>query len=244
MSFKEKLFKIIDITEYVFFPKRCCSCGKVIRSDLNFCDECNIENCRIRKPKCYHCGQENSLCGCSTENRKYNMITAPFYYIDEARNSIKNFKFHGYFDNGKFLADEMAKTVKEDFDIGEIDLAIPVSLSKKRRRQRGFSQTNYLTKIVAEKIDVEYRDDILIKIRETPPQAELKAKQRRTNLKDAYKVKDGVDLSGKTVLLCDDVKTTGTTLNECTRMLRKAGAKKIYCLTAAISKNKIIGEKD
>jgi len=177
------------------------------------------------------------MCVCSMENRRYYMITAPFYYIDEARDSIRNFKFYGYFDNGKFLADEMVETAKCDFDLGEIDFAVPVTLSRERKRQRGFSQTDYLTKIIAQKLSLEYRPDILIKYRDTPAQSELKAKQRKVNLKDAYKIKDGVDLSGKTVLLCDDVKTTGATLNECSKMLKKAGVKKIYCLTAAITKN-------
>lgn len=230
--------------KYFFFPRRCYGCGEVVYPDQPFCENCNVEKCRVPYPKCFGCGETKSRCKCSEEEKRYTTITAPFYYENEISNCIKNFKFKGYTDNGDYLADEMIKSISEDFQDIKIDAVVSVALSEKRKRQRGFSQTDYLAEKISEKINVPFCRNALIKVKETIPQVELGGKERKTNLVGTFEVNKDVFLKGKTVLLCDDVKTTGSTLNECAKVLKRAGVKEIVCITAAISKSKITMESN
>lgn len=236
--------KLLSNLLYIFFPRRCVGCGKVVYPNETFCKDCDFEKFRIEYPKCFYCGQENSLCSCSLDERKYDYIFSPFYYDDIISKSIRNFKFKSYLDNGKYFADEMSKLLMKDFDYEQIDVVTNVPMTKKSKRKRGFSQTEYMTKIISENIGKTFEKTCLIKTRETPSQMTLKFRERTTNLKGAFSVSENVDLKSKTVLLCDDVKTTGTTLNECSKALKKAGAKQVVCLTCALTKFKIRGEEN
>ena len=236
--------KVLKSLIYILFPRRCVGCGKVIYPNEKFCEDCDFEKFRIQYPKCFYCGQENNLCSCSLFERKYDYIFSPFYYDDINSKSITRFKYNGHLDNGKFFADEMSRILMKDFDYEQIDVVLNVPMTKKSKRMHGFSQTAYLAKIISKNIDKTFEPLCLIKTRETPSQKNLKFKERITNLKGAFRVSEKIDLKGKTVLLCDDVKTTGTTLNECSKALKRAGAKQVVCLTAAMTKFKIRGEEN
>ena len=104
-------------------------------------------------------------------------------------------------------------------------------MTPKSTAKRGFNQSEVFAKIISKKLNLKFKKNVLRKIRETEPQKSLKAAQRKTNLKGAFKVCKNVE--GKNVLLIDDIITTGVTLKENAKMLYKAGAKKITALTFA-----------
>ena len=232
------------VLKYVLFPRRCVCCSDIIYPTETICDKCDIDRCRVRYPKCIYCGQENSMCGCSEEKYEYNYLLSPFYYENEIRQSIINFKFRPQIENGKFLAHEMSKTLLNDYVGDKIDIIVSVPLTRKRKRTRGFSQTDYLAEHISKYTSIPFRKGTLIKIKETLPQVGLSAKERKTNLIGAFVVDGKYDLKGKTVLLCDDNKTTGTTLNECSKTLKRAGAKSVVGLTAALTKQMLKGEEE
>lgn len=226
----------------VFFPRRCAVCGKVIFPDEVVCDNCDIEKHRIPYPKCNKCGQAEDFCNCGADKLSFEHIITPFYYEGDIRTCIKNFKFKGYYDNGKFLAGEMVRTFEEEYVFEKPDLIVPVPMTKRRKRRRGFSQTDTLARRISEATGIEFSNELLRKTRETPPQVGLDAKERRNNLVNAFAVSENENLKGKTIIVCDDTKTTGTTLHECAKALKRAGAKKVIGLTAALTKNDFRGE--
>ena len=236
--------RLFDKILTVFFPKRCACCRKVLYPDELFCEDCVIDNCRIPRPKCAECGQETALCSCSTDKNSFDRIIAPFYYQNEAKDCIINFKFRNYLDNGEFLAKEMVKAFEEEYVFGKPDVIVAVPLTRRRRNKRGFSQTVVLAKYISGETQIEFKKGLLKKVRETPPQVGLDSKERKKNLVGAFAVAKDVDLKGKTVIICDDNKTTGATLNECAKTLKKAGAKTVIALTAALRKNDFRGEKN
>ena len=237
-----KISKVMNNFSYLFFPKRCACCDEIIYPFETLCKSCKPENCRIPYPKCPKCSQEKDRCDCKDGNFKFDNLLSAFYYKDEISRSVRLFKFNAHTDNGKFLASNMAELLMTDYYYREIDMIASVAMTRRRKNFRGFSQTDYLAKIISKKTGIPFNKNVLIKTRETMPQVGLKAKDRKENLRGAFKTNQKYDLKGKTVLLVDDIKTTGATLNECTKMLKKAGAKKVVCLTAAITKEELKGE--
>ena len=107
---------------------------------------------------------------------------------------------------------------------------------KKKKNQRGYNQSELIAKEIAKKIEnIEYRNDILLKIKNTARQSSLNKEQRKENIKNAYLIKSSNKeyILNKNILIFDDIYTTGSTANECAKMLKEAGAKNIGILTIA-----------
>jgi len=116
-----------------------------------------------------------------------------------------------------------------------VDLIIPIPLTRKRLLERGFNQSLLLAKELGIRTGLKVKGDILIKVKETPPQTSLGSKERRSNLKGAFFLKEPSLVFGKRVLLVDDVFTTGSTLREAFYVLKQAGAKTVMAVTLARS---------
>lgn len=140
--------------------------------------------------------------------------------------AINHLKFHGL----KRLAKPLGKLLL-DFDLSGMDSVVPVPLSIKRLRERGFNQSLLLARVISREKKLPLLIDILFKKKETPPQTGLSGKERLLNLKNAFVVKR--DIRGLRLLLVDDVMTTGATVTECSKQLMKAGAKEVTVLTLA-----------
>jgi len=112
-------------------------------------------------------------------------------------------------------------------------LLIPIPLHKKRERTRGFNQSLLIATALGEKLGMEVRGDILRKTKKTTPQMELSREERLKNMDGVFAVSDTSIVRNRTILLLDDVKTTGATLENAARVLRSAGAKRVWALTVA-----------
>lgn len=113
------------------------------------------------------------------------------------------------------------------------EVILPVPLHRSRLRQRGFNQAVLLGSKISSHLSIPMRSDILLRTKATEPQVELSAAERKLNVKDAFSVKSSEQLIGKRILLIDDVITTGSTMNECAKELKKAGAEMIIATTVA-----------
>jgi ComF family protein len=147
-------------------------------------------------------------------------------YDGALSSAIHIFKFQKI----KRLAKPLGRLLLE-FDLSGIDAIIPVPLSTKGLRERGFNQSLLLAKVVADSKKIPLVMDGLYKEKETRPQLGLSAKERAANLKGAFRAKG--DFKGKKLLLVDDVMTTGATARECSKQLLKAGAETVVVLTLA-----------
>jgi ComF family protein len=114
-----------------------------------------------------------------------------------------------------------------------VDFLVPVPLHRKRKRERGFNQADLLARDLARIKGMKVLDGCLVKVRNVPPQASLEAADREANVRGVYEVKNSATVKGKTLVLVDDVFTTGSTLRECGLALMRAGARDVRALTLA-----------
>jgi len=117
----------------------------------------------------------------------------------------------------------------------EVDMIIPVPLHPRRLKERGFNQSQLLGRVLAEELNIPCDPFALIRTKDTDPQVGLSEKERRKNVRGAFEIDQRREflVRGKTLLLVDDVMTTGATVEECARTLKSAGAEKVYVLTMA-----------
>ena len=114
-----------------------------------------------------------------------------------------------------------------------IDLIIPVPLHKKRRWERGFNQSFEIAREIGRRGGIAFASGALLKVKSTPPQTSLERRERMENVRGAYALGRKNIVAGKVVLLVDDVFTTGSTIGECARVLRRGGAADVRGLTIA-----------
>ena len=214
------MIKIFDYILSLIYPPKCVFCGTVIdKSDI--CEECEKTLPFTKGDSIY---------------QKFPFVDkciSPLYYKDYVRRAVLRFKFAGCSCYSRRLGRIMSECAENNLDCGSIDMVSCIPLSRKRMHDRGYNQAELLAKEISKKVGVEYLPT-LKKIRHNTAQSTIKdSKQRAANVIGAYSVIDAEEVKGKYILLVDDVVTTGSTVSECARILKKSGAKAVYCVTLA-----------
>ena len=234
------LFKsLID----ALLPPRCKLCGKIVSDDDSLCPECFNKINFVTRPYCAHCGQplesvskasKHFLCPNCAQNKLpwFRLARSAFRYEEDSKNLILSFKFYDRTDNAKILAKFMKNAAQDIFDKG-IDLIIPVPLHYTRLFRRKYNQSALLAIELSKLTGIPVEFDGLVRHKKTRPQVEFSGKVRQLNVRNAFSVKRPDDFKGKHILLIDDVLTTGSTLKECAKALKKAHPSSIDLLTAA-----------
>ena len=216
------MIKIFDYILSLIYPPKCVFCGTVIdKSDI--CEECEKTLPFTKGDSIY---------------QKFPFVDkciSPLYYKDYVRRAVLRFKFAGCSCYSRRLGGIMSECAENNLDCGSIDMVSCIPLSRKRMHDRGYNQAELLAKEISKKVGVEYLPT-LKKIRHNTAQSTIKdSKQRAANVIGAYRVIDAEEVKGKYILLVDDVVTTGSTVSECARILKKSGAKAVFCVTLARS---------
>lgn len=217
-------------------------CGKILKENTGLCSDCFAEIHFITEPYCHKCGhpfdflEEHNgklLCGrCLKRQRSvFRLSRSAFAYDESSKNLILSFKFHDKTENAKILAQMMFVAGKDIFAAG-IDVIMPVPLHYTRLIKRRYNQSALLANELSKLSGIRADNMSLIRHKKTRPQVELSGMERQRNVRDVFSVKSPEKVKGRRVLLIDDVLTTGATLRECARALRKAGAKSVDTLTA------------
>lgn len=211
------LHSILDL----FFPRVCGICGRICKEEL--CHNCNRKMNELKRNKKHIYLTKN-----------FDTHLYLFDYQDLIREKILQYKFN----NQIYLYRTFVKIVLNDKKIcgflKNYDIIIPVPIDKKRKRMRGYNQSDLIAKEIAKNIQkITYNGNVLYKIRNTISQSKLNKQQRSYNLKNAYVVKNKHYIYDKKIILFDDIYTTGNTANECSKVLKCAGAKEIAVLTIA-----------
>ena len=214
------MIKFFDYILSLIYPPKCVFCGTVIdKSDI--CEECEKTLPFTKGDSIY---------------QKFPFVDkciSPLYYKDYVRRAVLRFKFAGCSCYSRRLGGIMSECAENNLDCGSIDMVSCIPLSRKRMHDRGYNQAELLAKEISKKVGVEYLPT-LKKIRQNTAQSTIKdSKQRAANVIGAYRVIDAEEVKGKYILLVDDVVTTGSTVSECARILKKSGAKAVYCVTLA-----------
>ena len=230
MSVVEKLLA-------AFYPNRCPCCRRVSGSSLP-CDECepDLKEQLIIGKVCKRCGLGKKNCCCGEYHYLFEGVAAPFYNRDEAQQGIYGLKYSDAPYAAVYFGGEMARTFRLRFPDVNIDFVCVVPCEASELRNKKYDAVEQLGKAVAKELKTPLKLTALKKVRKTEKQHTLSIQKRQTNVKGAYKPTARFD--GKVVLLIDDIKTTGYTLNECSKQLRMAGAEKVYCLTALMTERK------
>lgn len=229
--------KLIDCILNAIYPTRCPCCGEIGDSELP-CEACaeDIENQRLKGKLCLYCGHEKAECECGTYNYLFEGVTAPFYNRGTAQKGIYMLKFSDSAFAARYFGHNMAKVFSERFGDVFADIICTVPPSRGDSKNRAYDKVVLLAKTCSKELGIPLRKNTLKKIRKTAHQHKLSLIERQSNVKGAFKAT--VRLDGKTVLLIDDIKTTGYTLNECAKQLKLAGAERVFCLTALITLNR------
>lgn len=208
----------------ILFPPKCVFCRKVLPPGAE-------PVCR----KCY-AALPRTLFHASQKGQFYSLCLSPLYYEDDVRESLLRFKFNGATGYCKTYGKLMAECIGEQLE-GRYDLISWVPLSKKRLRERGYDQAKLLSDALAAELGGE-SIGTLKKIRHVAKQSTMGSpEKRRANISGAYAAIDSRFIEGKRILLIDDIITSGSTLGECARTLRQAGAAEVLCATVARSRD-------
>lgn len=228
----------------LFFPKFCLGCQK---EGAYLCDDCRALldiaefNYCLCDAKPLRLPPDSKLGKCQRcRDKKLSGLYFALPYKEKilTKKLIYQFKYQPYL---KDLAKTLASILVEHFVISgkntdEIwgnGILIPVPLDKKKLKIRGYNQSEELAKELSKVLQIPMIPDNLVKIKSTKPQMELKKEEREKNLENAFKIKNPEKISGKKIFLVDDVYTTGSTIEECAKILRDAGAKIVWGIALA-----------
>lgn len=228
------------------FPPRCAGCQAW--SKALFCPTCAASLQRVPEPVCACCGQTllskaANLCAeCQVqESRGFEALRSAYLFEGAMRQAIHRFKYEGKTALAEPLAEHLwqflqLSSTRNTIDFAQIELLTPVPLHAWRRYRRGYNQSELLARELSKLSHIPFAP-LVRRVRYTLPQVELGADHRKTNVQDAFAL-DAKSFKqhaseGKSVLLIDDVCTTGSTLRECAQVLKNAGAANVFAITLA-----------
>ena len=200
------------------------------------CSSCAKSLPRIKGTVCIKCGREKDVCTCKGAEMYYESIAAPFYFEGNVRKGVHAFKFRKNPANADAYSYEMSGTIKQMFQNIIFDYITEVPMTKKSVKKRGYYQCSRLAERISKQCSIEYVPGLIIKLYETDTQHNLSYYLRKGNLTGDFDVPEPNLIKDKTILICDDISTSGETLNECAKMLWLYGAKEVYCISIALTK--------
>ncbi len=219
------------------FPKLCLFCGST-SSERKMCEKCLSEMGFIKSPICTVCGLpfpstevSNHLCGkCLVGEFYFDRARSVASYKGVLKEVLHKFKYEGVFSFGGVLSQILVHNFPDD--LSDPDLVVPVPLYLGRLKSREYNQSVILGKALAKYLGVSFDQFLLRRVRDTKPQFEVGGERERlSNVRGAFVVVQPDKIVRRRVLLIDDVFTTGATVSECARVLKKSGAKKIEVIT-------------
>ena len=216
------------------FPSHCYVCNVHLPDPEEYiCPGCLDSLALLPEPFCAECKEikinQEPHRRCNTfSQRAYALLN----YDEKTAILIHKFKYENRMGLGEILAGKLAFRLTQ-VGFCDFDLVAPVPLYHSRKRERGYNQAELIAKVISSINGWLLSAKILKRIRNTQDQTHLSAPERRENVKGAFKVCGGIDITGKKVLLVDDVITTGATLEECARSLKEDGAKSVSACTLA-----------
>lgn len=218
------------------FPSVCCFCGEITAYDRAVCKRCKEALAPISGITCSVCGMERGMCRCAEEPSEFERCIASFYYETEAKAGVLLLKYGELPYIARYLSVYMARQVKRRCAGVRFDLAAAVPMHRLKHRVRGYNQAEALARPLAKRLGIAFERDVLEQVRENEPQHQQKHAKRAQNVAGIYRLGKRTRVRGKTVLLVDDISTTGSTLRECARVLKDGGASMVYCAVFCATK--------
>ncbi|MCI9663433.1 MAG: ComF family protein [Lachnospiraceae bacterium] len=233
-SAKAGFERILDLV----YPKRCVVCDGITEEPKRaVCRGCEGKIVHIRAPFCMKCGKqlqaaEEELCeGCRTKRHFFVQGTALYDYGSMA-DSIFRFKYCGRQEYAAFYGRQLAEQKAMWLGAVRPDALIPVPVHASRRRKRGYNQAELIAAELSKHTGIPVNTTLIVRVRKTLPQKGLGGRERQNNLKKAFKIREN-DVKLKTIVIIDDIYTTGSTIDAMAEVLRTAGIQKVYFMVLA-----------
>jgi len=213
--------KLLKSLVNFIFPPKCIFCNKLldITAMINICPSCYeripFYDSVVRRDNFFleNGGCDKFVCAC--------------HYSGIIKDAIIRYKFFNKPSYCETLAFLLSEKIKEMTNIGDFDIIMSVPLHKNKQNSRGYNQSLLISKYISKIFNIPDVSASLQRVKDTRSQSLLDKEQRRDNVRDAFEVKDMAKVKGRNVLLIDDVLTTGSTLDECSRVLKQSGAKMV-----------------
>src|SRR5262245_9333641 len=225
----------------LLYPATCTICGKSVRAGEYLCNNCEAKIIRIVPPFCETCSEpfEGSItniftcANCAHRTIYFDAAVAAYRGRGIVREIIHEFKYAHQIHLRHLVACWLRAALDDErLRVCHFNIIVPVPLHPARQRERGFNQAGLLAELLSAQTAIRSKP-VLERIRYTTTQTALDRSERMENLHNAFRLRKNADVRGLRVLLIDDVLTTGSTLNECARVLKRAGAISVHAATAA-----------
>lgn len=234
--------RIIEELTDLLFPRRCPVCQDAVdEPGALICTSCSRKLKLIREPYCMKCGkplfdEEQEMCeDCIAGTHDFTRGRALFLYDEIMKKSIYNFKYCSRREYGTFYGKMIHLYLGDMLKKWKTDAIIPVPLSKERYEKRGYNQAELIARALSLETNIPVYDRILIREKNTIPQKNLTIEERKNNLKNAFKLCVN-DVKLKSIVLIDDIYTTGSTIDSCAQCFKKMGVRDIYFIVLCIGR--------
>lgn len=217
---------MIDIILNLIYPPRCIFCDSI----LYFMD--NIEVCN----KCFNklpLKNENKICYRKFCNMDFDSITCLFNYGGIVKEALHRYKYEEKSFYYRAWANLIVYFTKKMTKFDEFDIILSVPLHKDKLKKRGYNQSALISKKLSKLIKIPEKSNVFKRIKDTESQMSLDRAKREKNIKNAFKITDRLVIENSKIILIDDILTTASTIKECSRILKKSGAKKIHVIVLA-----------
>jgi len=230
----------------IIYPDRCPLCGKVmyVGSGTYICRECIGKAEYVKAPFCMKCGkpvsQDTEFCmDCQGRQSSFKCGRAVFVYNSCMQQSVARFKYASRTGYARYYASQALERYGSWIESISPDAFIPVPIHEKRRLKRGFNQSGIIAGLLGELTGIQVIHNLVVRTKDTVPQKNLSDKERKLNLSGAFEVvKESRELyqNIKCVIIIDDIYTTGSTIEECSFVLKRAHIEEVYFLCTCIGK--------
>ena len=231
----------------ILYPAVCVLCQiPLVLEETYLCESCIPKIESLKAPTCLKCarplppyGNQRSVCSpCRSERPYYDRGFALVPYQESVKNIFHQIKFQ----KKLWLLNIFLKPIRHvqsSIEIGNYEVIVPVPLDSKRERERGFNQALIIAQMLnrSNQKHIPPICNVIQKRKKTLPQSQLRRQERLSNLEDAFCLKKRDRIRGKRVLLVDDIFTTGSTINECAKILKENGAEQVHFFTIARSQS-------
>ena len=225
----------------LIYPRRCVVCDEIVdRTGASVCSNCRNKIIYITEPCCMKCGkqlkkEEQEYCSdCGKMKHEYIQGTALYDYGSMA-DSVFRFKYAGRMEYAKFYGNELYREKADWLSMIRPDALVPVPIHFSKKRKRGYNQAELIARELSRYSGIPLNTRLIVRTRKTKALKDLSCMERQNNLKRAFKIcKNDVKLS--TIVIIDDIYTTGSTIDAMARVLRGAGVAGIYFMTLTIGR--------
>lgn len=234
------LYGVWKLVLDIIFPMRCPVCDGIVPFGCLICSECRTGFEFVKPPRCLQCGKhlermEAEYCtDCRSKKHLYTQGRALYDYRSVAT-SLYRFKYAGRQEYGIYYAREMADYLREAIKRWDAEVLVPVPIHYMRKHNRGYNQAEVLAKELGKLLEMPVDARLIKRVKKTVPQKLLDDKERQNNLKKAFKIGRN-DVKWKSVIIVDDIYTTGSTIDACASVLLEIGIQKIYFVALAIGR--------